>query len=83
VTRLVGLGLYGRNREQSIARCMDVLEPLVGGVCFVHVHCYAETLRQRMIKKDRKQHGKITSLALLNELLSNLAPQAPLEAAIR
>ena len=75
--------VYGRNREQSIARCVEVVEPFGGEVCLVHVHCHVETLRQRVVREDRKQHGKITSVALLNEFLSHLAPQAPFEAATR
>jgi hypothetical protein len=47
----------------------------------VHVHCHAKTLRQHVVREDRKQHGKITSVELLNEFLSDLEPQSPLEAA--
>jgi len=75
--------VYGRNREQSIARCVEVVEPFGGEVCFVHVHCHAETLRQRVVREDRKQHGKITSVALLNETLRNLESQSPFAAATR
>ena len=72
--------VYGRDREQFIARCMEVVEPFGGEVCFVHVHCQAETLRQRVVREDRKQYGKITSVELLNETLSNREPQALFEA---
>jgi chloramphenicol 3-O-phosphotransferase len=75
--------VYGRNREQTIARCIEVVESFGGEVCLVHVHCHAETLRQRVVREDRKQHGKITSVELLNEFLSNLEPQSPFEAATR
>ena len=75
--------VYGRNREQSIARCVEVVEPFGGEVCLVHVHCPVETLRQRVVREDRKQHDKITSVALLNEFLSTLEPHAPFAAATR
>ena len=75
--------VYGRDREQFIARCMEVVAPFGGEVCLVHVHCQAETLRQRVVREDRKQHGKITSVALLNEFLSTLDPHSPFEAATR
>ena len=72
---------YGRGyREQFIARCIEVVEPFGGEVCFVHVHCQAETLRQRVVREDRKQYGKITSVELLNETLRNWEPQALFEA---
>jgi chloramphenicol 3-O-phosphotransferase len=75
--------VYGRDREQSIARCVEVIEPFGGEVCFVHVHCQTETLRQRVVREDRQQHGKITSVALLNAFLSTLEPQLPFAAATR
>jgi hypothetical protein len=46
----------------------------------VHVHCQAETLRQRVVREDRTQYGKITSVELLNEILSHEEPQALFEA---
>ena len=73
--------VYRRNQEQFIARCVEVVAPCGGEVCFVHVHCHAETLRERVVRDDRKQHGKITSVELLNETLRNWEPQSPFEAA--
>ena len=73
--------VYRCNQEQSIARCVAVVESFGGEVCFVHVHCHAETLRERVVREDRKQHGKITSVELLNETLRHWEPQAPFEAA--
>ena len=73
--------VYGRDREQFIARCVEIVERFGGEVCFVHLYCPAETLRQRVVREDRKQHGKITSVELLNETLSNRKPQSPFEAA--
>ena len=73
--------VYGRDhREQFIARCMEVVEPCGGEVCFVHVYCQAETLRQRVVREDRKQYGKITSVDLLNETLHKGESQALFEA---
>ena len=72
--------VYGRDREQFIARCREVVAPFGGEVCFVHVHCHAETLRQRVVREDRQQYGKITSVALLNETLRKWEPQALFEA---
>ncbi|HEY5871520.1 MAG TPA: hypothetical protein VI542_39090, partial [Candidatus Tectomicrobia bacterium] len=66
---LIFTTVYGRDRELLIARCLEVVEPFGGEVCFVHAHCQIETLRQRVVREDRKQHGKITSVALLNEFL--------------
>ena len=80
---LIFTTVYGRDRAQFIARCMEVVEPFGGEVCFVHVHCQAETLRQRVVSEDRTQYGKITSVALLNEFLSTLEPHAPFAAATR
>jgi predicted kinase len=71
---LIFTTVYGRDRERFIARCIEVVEPFGGEVCFVHVHCHIETLRQRVVREDRKQHGKITSVALLNEFLSTFEP---------
>src|SRR5262249_28884952 len=80
---LIFTTVYGRGyREQFIARCIEVVAPFGGEVCFVHVHCQAETLRQRVVREDRKQYGKITSVELLNETLSNWEPQAVFEAGI-
>jgi predicted kinase len=73
--------VYGRDREQAIARCVEIVKSCGGEVCLVHVHCHAETLRQRVVREDRKQHGKITSVELLNELLSHWEPQSTFEAA--
>ena len=72
--------VYRRNQEQFIAQCVEVVEPCGGEVCFVHVHCHAETLRERVVRDDRKKHGKITSVELLNETLRNWEPQSPFEA---
>jgi len=78
---LIFTTVYGRDhREQFIARCMEVVAPFGGEVCFVHVHCQAETLRQRVVSEDRNQYGKITSVELLNEILSHGEPQALFEA---
>jgi len=78
---LIFTTVYGRGyREQFIARCREVVAPFGGEVCFVHVHCQAETLRQRVVREDRKQYGKITSVELLNETLRNGEPQALFEA---
>ena len=73
--------VYGRDREQFIARCVDVVESRGGEVCFVHLYCHAETLRQRVVREDRQQYGKITSVELLNETLRNREPQSLFEAA--
>jgi tRNA uridine 5-carbamoylmethylation protein Kti12 len=75
--------VYGRNREQFIARCVEIVKSYGGEVCLVHVHCHAETLRQRVVREDRKQHGKIASVELLNKFLSDLESQLPFEAATR
>jgi tRNA uridine 5-carbamoylmethylation protein Kti12 len=73
--------VYRRDQEQFIARCVEIVEWFGGKVCFVHVYCHAETLRQRVVREDRKQHGKITSVELLNQTLSNWESQSPFEAA--
>jgi hypothetical protein len=78
---LIFTTVYGRDREQFIARCVKVVESFGGEVCFVHLSCHAETLRQRAVAEDRKQHGKITSIELLNEALSDREPQASFGAA--
>jgi len=78
---LIFTTVYGRGyREQFIARCRDVVAPFGGEVCFVHVYCQAETLRQRVVREDRKQYGKITSVELLNDTLRHGEPQALFEA---
>jgi predicted kinase len=73
--------VYRHDQEPYIARCVEIVEQFGGTVCFVHVYCQAETVRQRVVREDRKQHGKITSVELLNELLSRWEPQATFEAA--
>jgi hypothetical protein len=73
--------VYGRDREPFIARCVDIVERFGGEVCFVRLYCPVETLRQRVVGEDRKQHGKITSVELLNKTLSHREPQSPFEAA--
>jgi tRNA uridine 5-carbamoylmethylation protein Kti12 len=75
--------VYGRDREPFIARCVEIVESCGGEVCLVHMHCHAETLRQRVVRQDRNQHRKIASVELLNEFLSNLEPQLPFEVATR
>jgi hypothetical protein len=66
--------VYRRDQEPLIARCVEIVEQIGGEVCFVHVYCHAETLRQRVVREDRKRHGKITSVELLNETLSHWEP---------
>lgn len=73
--------VYRHDQEPYIARCVEVVAPFGGEVCLVHVHCQVETLRQRVGRADRTQHGKITSVALLNETLRTWEPQAPFAAA--
>jgi hypothetical protein len=73
--------VYRRDQEPCIAQCVEIVERFGGNVCFVHVYCRAETVRQRVVREDRKQHGKITSVELLNELLSRWEPQSTFEAA--
>jgi hypothetical protein len=73
--------VYRRDQEPWIARCVEIVERFGGNVCFVHVYCQAETMRQRVVREDRKQHGKITSVEQLNELLSHWEPQSTFEAA--
>jgi tRNA uridine 5-carbamoylmethylation protein Kti12 len=75
--------VYRRDQEQFIARCVEVVESFGGEVCFVHLYCPVETLRHRVVREDRKQHGKITSIELLNETLRHWEPQSPFEAATR
>jgi hypothetical protein len=75
--------VYRRDQEPFIARCVEIVEQVGGEVCFVHAYCHAETLRQRVVREDRKRHGKITSVELLNELLSHWEPQSTFEAATR
>jgi AAA domain len=73
--------VYRRDQEPCIARCVEIVERCGGNVCFVHVYCRAKTVRQRVVREDRKQHGKITSVEQLNELLSHWEPQSTFEAA--
>jgi predicted kinase len=73
--------VYRRDQEPFITRCVELIEQVGGEACFVHVYCHAETLRQRVIREDRKRHGKITSVELLNETLSRWEPQSPFAAA--
>jgi hypothetical protein len=73
--------VYRRDQEPCIARCVEIVERFGGNVCFVHVSCQAETVRQRVVRDDRTQHGKITSVELLNELLRRWELQCPFEAA--
>jgi AAA domain len=75
--------VYRRDQEPFIARSVEIVERFKGDVCLVHLYCHAETLRQRVVREDRQQHGKITSVELLNETLSHWAPQSPFEAATR
>jgi shikimate kinase len=78
---LIFTTVYGRDREPFITRCVEVVESFGGEVCFVHLYCHAETLRQRVVREDRKQYGKITSVELLNETLRDREPQSLFEAA--
>jgi hypothetical protein len=73
--------VYGRNREGLMSRLANVVNEAGGSVCFVHLTCGPETLKQRVGNEDRKQHGKITSAEVLIESLANLAPQFPFSAA--
>jgi hypothetical protein len=73
--------VYRRDQEPCVARCVAIVERFGGTVCFVHVYCHIETVRQRVVREDRKQHGKITSVELLNELLRHWEPQSPFAAA--
>ena len=81
INGLIFTMVYRRDQEQFIALCVEIVERFGGDVCFVHVYCHAETLRQRVVREDRKQHGKITSVELLNETLSHREPQSLFEAA--
>jgi hypothetical protein len=72
--------VYRRDQEPHIARCVAIVEQCGGTVCFVQVYCQAETVRQRVVREERQQHGKITSVALLNELLRQWEPQSLYEA---
>jgi len=81
INGLIFTTVYGRDREPFIARCVEVVKSFGGEVCFVHLYCHAETLRQRVVREDRKQYGKITSVELLNETLRSREPQALFEAA--
>ena len=73
--------VYGRNREALMARCVDVVEKAGGQVCFVHLTCSPATLAQRVGNEDRKGHGKIISVDVLNDSLSDSAAQEPFSAA--
>ena len=83
INGLIFTTVYGRDREPFIARCVEVVESFRGEVCFVHLYCHVETLRQRVVREDRKQYGKITSVELLNETLRDREPQSLFEAATR
>ena len=78
---LVFTMVYRRDQESCIAQCVASIERFGGTVCFVQVYCHAETMRQRVVREDRKQHGKTTSVELLNELLRHWEPQSTFEAA--
>ena len=83
-THLAGLlftMVYRRDQESCMARCVDIVERCGGTVCFVQVSCQVETVRQRVGRDDRKQYGKLTSVAPLNALLRQWEPHAPFEAA--
>jgi predicted kinase len=73
--------VYRRDQDPYIARCVEIVEQCGGSVCFVHLYCHEETVRQRVVREDRKQHGKITSVELLNELLRHWEPRSTFEAA--
>jgi DNA polymerase III delta prime subunit len=73
--------VYRRDQEPFITRCVEIVEQVGGEVCFVHVYCHAETVRQRVVREDRQQHGKITSVEQLNALLSHWEPQSTFAAA--
>ena len=75
--------VYRRDQEPCIARSVEIVERFEGAVCLVHVYCHAETVRQRVVREDRKQYGKITSVERLNELLSRWESQSTFEAATR
>jgi hypothetical protein len=72
--------VYGRNREALMSRCVDVVEKAGGEVCFVHLTCSQATLERRVRNEDRKRHGKITSVDVLRDSLSNSAAQEPFAA---
>jgi shikimate kinase len=74
---------YGRDREPFMVRSVEVVESFGGEGCFVHLYCPVETLRQRVVRDDRKQYSKITSVELLNATLRDREPQALFEAAPR
>jgi shikimate kinase len=78
---LIFTTVYGRDREPFIARSVEVVESCGGEVYFVHLSCQTETLRQRVVREDRKQYGKITSVELLNETLRQREPQGLFDAA--
>jgi chloramphenicol 3-O-phosphotransferase len=75
--------VYGRHREAFIARCVEIVEACGGDACLVHLYCPHETLRHRVMRDDRHQHGKITSVELLNAFLRTLEPHMPFTAATR
>jgi shikimate kinase len=80
---LIFTTVYGPDRAQYIAQCVDIVERGGGEVCFVHLYCSVETLRQRVVRDDRKRYGKITSVELLNATLSQREPLSPCEATTR
>ena len=73
--------VYRHDQEPCIARGVEIVEWFGGKVCFVHLYCRAETVHQRVVREERKPHGKITSVELLNELLRHWEPQSTFEAA--
>ena len=64
--------VYRRDQEPCIARSVEIVERFEGAVCLVHVYCHAETVRQRVVREDRKQYGKITSVELTERNLEPL-----------
>src|SRR5262245_65482302 len=54
--------VYRREQEPCIARSVDIVERLEGEVCLVHLYGHAETVRQHVVREDRQQYGKITSV---------------------
>ncbi|MGH8058248.1 MAG: hypothetical protein ACREOH_13605, partial [Candidatus Entotheonellia bacterium] len=73
--------VYRCDQEPYIAQCVEIVERFGGNICFVHLFCHVETVRQRVVEEDRKRHSKITSVELLNELLRHWEPQSTFEAA--
>ncbi|NKB69881.1 MAG: AAA family ATPase [Candidatus Latescibacteria bacterium] len=80
---LVFTMVYGRGREDSMARCIDLVERGGGQACLVHLHCAAATLRQRVGDEGRKQYGKITSVEVHDQWLLRAEDDLPFAAATR